>query len=167
MRALVSPAASPASSTCPSQQAGCSSAGEPPLPIEAPPTLVVHADATRLRQVLLNLLCNVIKYNRPQGTVRLLALSAPDEVQVQVIDTGVGIAEAQMPALGEPFNRLDQRHSGIEGTGIGLAVTRGLIQLMSGRLDVRSTLGEGSTFSVILPRIAGAGASAHSASLPT
>lgn len=137
------------------------------LPIEAPPALMVHADATRLRQVLLNLVCNAIKYNRPQGTVRLVAMLVPDGVRVQVIDTGVGIAEAQMPALGQPFNRLDQQHSGIQGTGIGLAVTRGLVQLMSGRLEVSSTLGEGSTFSVILPRIAAAGASAQSASLPT
>ena len=137
------------------------------LPIEAPAQLTVHADATRLRQVLLNLVCNAIKYNRPQGTVRLLAMSVPDGVQVQVVDTGVGIAEAQMPALGQPFNRLDQQHSGIQGTGIGLAVTRGLIQLMSGRLEVNSTLGAGSTFSVILPRVAAAGASAQSDSLPT
>ena len=90
-----------------------------------------------------------------------------DGVQVQVVDTGVGISESQLPALGEPFNRLDHRHSGIEGTGIGLAVTRGLIQLMAGRLDVESTLGEGSTFSVFLPDVPTAGTSGQSASLPT
>ncbi len=138
------------------------------FPIEAAPSLTVHADATRLRQVVLNLVCNAIKYNRPQGTVRVRAQSVADGVQVQIVDTGVGIAESQLPALGEPFNRLDQRHSGIEGTGIGLAVTRGLIQLMAGRLDVESTLGEGSTFSVFLPDVPAAGASnSQSASLPT
>ncbi len=138
------------------------------VPVEAIPTLTVHADPTRLRQVVLNLVCNAIKYNRPQGTVRVRAQSVTDGVQVQIIDTGVGIAEAQLPALGEPFNRLDQRHSGIEGTGIGLAVTRGLIQLMAGRLDVESTLGKGSTFSVFLPEVPAAGASSdQSASLPT
>ncbi len=121
------------------------------LPIEARSTLTVHADATRLRQVVLNLVCNAIKYNRPHGTVRVQAQSVTDGVVVRVIDTGVGIAKAQLPALGEPFNRLDQRHSGIEGTGIGLAVTRCLIQLMSGRLEVESTVGEGSTFSIFLP----------------
>jgi len=137
------------------------------LPVEAAPTLTVHADAMRLRQVVLNLVCNAIKYNRPQGTVRVLAQPVANGVQVQVIDTGVGIAEAQLPALGEPFNRLDHRHSGIEGTGIGLAVTRGLIQLMSGRLAVESSLGKGSTFSVFLPDVASTGTSGQSASLPT
>jgi signal transduction histidine kinase len=137
------------------------------LPVEAVPPLTVHADATRLRQVVLNLVCNAIKYNRPQGTVRVLAQSVADGVRVQVIDTGVGIAAAQLPALGEPFNRLDQRHTGIEGTGIGLAVTRGLIELMAGRLDVESTLGEGSSFSVFLPDVPAAQASGQSASLPT
>ena len=137
------------------------------LPVEATPSLTVHADATRLRQVVLNLVCNAIKYNRPEGTVRVVAESATDGVRVQVIDTGVGIAEAQLPALGEPFNRLDHRHSGIEGTGIGLAVTRGLIQLMSGRLVVESTLGEGSTFSVFLPEGPTPGHTTQSASLPT
>lgn len=137
------------------------------LPVEARPSLTVQADATRLRQVVLNLVCNAIKYNRPEGTVRVLAESTPDGVRVQVIDTGVGISRAQLPTLGEPFNRLDHRHSAIEGTGIGLAVTRGLIQLMSGRLDVESTLGEGSTFSVFLPEGPTPGATTQSASLPT
>ena len=137
------------------------------VPVEADASLTVHADPTRLRQVVLNLVCNAIKYNRPQGTVRVRAQPVADGVQVQIIDTGVGIAESQLPALGEPFNRLDQRHSGIEGTGIGLAVTRGLIELMAGRLDVESTLGEGSTFSVFLPDAPAAGARDQSASLPT
>ena len=137
------------------------------LPVEARSSLTVHADATRLRQVMLNLVCNAIKYNRPEGTVRVLAESATDGVRVQVIDTGVGISQAQLPTLGEPFNRLDHRHSAIEGTGIGLAVTRGLIQLMSGRLDVESTLGEGSTFSVFLPEGPTPGATTRSPSLPT
>ncbi len=137
------------------------------LPVEARPSLTVYADPTRLRQVVLNLVCNAIKYNRPEGTVRVLAESTPDGVRVQVIDTGVGISRAQLPTLGEPFNRLDHRHSAIEGTGIGLAVTRGLIQLMSGRLDVESTLGEGSTFSVFLPEGPTPGATTQSASLPT
>ena len=137
------------------------------LPIEAPASLTVHADATRLRQVVLNLVCNAIKYNRPQGTVQVRAHPVADGVQVQVVDTGVGIAKAQLPALGEPFNRLDHRHSVIEGTGIGLAVTRGLIQLMAGRLDVESTLGTGSTFNVFLPDAPTPEASDQSASLPT
>jgi signal transduction histidine kinase len=120
----------------------------PDLPGEA---LAVHADATRLRQVLLNLLSNAIKYNRRGGSVRVQAQATAGDVIVQVADTGVGIADADLPALFEPFNRGAFRHSAIEGTGIGLAVTRALVSLMRGHLEVRSTPGVGSTFSVTLP----------------
>jgi len=137
------------------------------LPVEAPAALTVHADATRLRQVVLNLACNAIKYNRPQGSVQVRAQAVSGGVQLQVTDTGVGIAPTQLPALGEPFNRLGHQHSHIEGTGIGLAVTRGLIQLMAGRLEVESTVGVGSTFSVFLPDAPATKAEAQRASLPT
>jgi len=113
--------------------------------------VVARADATRLRQVLLNLLSNAVKYNRRGGSVRVHAGTAANEVAVHVADTGVGIASGDLPGLFEPFNRGAHRHSAIEGTGIGLAVTRALVQLMQGRLDVCSTPGEGSTFSVVLP----------------
>lgn len=126
------------------------------LPVEVAAGLAVRGDATRLRQVVLNLLCNAIKYNRPSGSVRVCAAPTASGVVVQVIDTGVGIAASQLPSVGEAFNRLDHRRSAIEGTGIGLAVTRGLIDLMAGRLEVQSTLGEGSTFSVFLPAAASA-----------
>jgi PAS domain S-box-containing protein len=118
-------------------------------PLVPPP--VVRADATRLRQVLLNLLSNAVKYNRPGGRVTVQLALAPGEVTLQVIDTGVGIASADLPGLFEPFNRGAHRRSAIEGTGIGLAVTRALVQLMQGRLEVQSTPGQGSTFSVTLP----------------
>ncbi|MBL0729268.1 PAS domain-containing protein [Piscinibacter sp. HJYY11] len=114
--------------------------------------LLVRADPTRLRQVVINLLSNAIKYNRRGGEVRLEA--HPDDgrmVVLRVIDNGVGIAPAHLPGLFEPFNRLGQRRSGIEGTGIGLAITRGLVTLMHGRIDVNSVLDKGSTFSVLLP----------------
>jgi signal transduction histidine kinase len=111
----------------------------------------VRADATRLRQVLLNLLTNAVKYNRRGGAVTVRATAAPGEVSLQVSDTGVGIAAAELADLFEPFNRGAHRRSAIEGTGIGLAVTKGLVQLMHGRLDVQSTPGVGSTFGVTLP----------------
>ena len=111
----------------------------------------VRADPTRLRQVLLNLLTNAVKYNRRGGAVRVRVERGPGELSLRVNDTGVGIAEAELADLFEPFNRGAHRRSAIEGTGIGLAVTKGLVQLMHGRLDVQSTPGVGSTFSVTLP----------------
>ena len=114
--------------------------------------LQVRADPTRLRQVVINLLSNAIKYNRRGGEVRLEARHEEGGmVALRVADTGVGIAPAHLPSLFEPFNRLGQRRSGIEGTGIGLAITRGLVTLMHGRIDVNSVLDKGSTFSVLLP----------------
>jgi PAS domain S-box-containing protein len=127
--------------------------------------LLVRADPTRLRQVVLNLLSNAIKYNRRGGEVRLEAQHEEGRMVVlRVIDTGVGIAPAHLPSLFEPFNRLGQKRSGIEGTGIGLAITRGLVTLMHGRIDVNSVLDKGSTFSVVLPDATPA--SAQDVSLP-
>jgi len=112
----------------------------------------VHADRTRLRQVLLNLLSNAIKYNRPGGQVEL-ALVAGDNghADIRISDTGVGIAEAELPQIFEPFHRGRQATSGIEGAGIGLAVTRALVQLMHGRIHAHSVAGAGSVFTVSLP----------------
>jgi PAS domain S-box-containing protein len=119
--------------------------------------LAARADRTRLRQVLLNLLSNAIKYNRPEGRVELrVAPAPPAEAQawlsISVSDTGVGIAAEDLPHLFEPFNRLSQTRGGVEGTGIGLSLTRALVILMHGRIQAESRLGEGSVFSVLLPR---------------
>ncbi len=123
------------------------------LQVELPaPMLRARADPTRLRQVLLNLLSNAVKYNRRGGTVTVRLLAGAHEAKLQIADTGVGIAEAELAQLFEPFNRGAHRGSAIEGTGIGLAVTRALAQLMHGRLAVQSTPGVGSIFSVTLPR---------------
>jgi hypothetical protein len=139
------------------------------MPVAAAPDLVVCGDATRLRQVVLNLVGNAIKYNRPGGSAQVTAQAVPGGVTVCVVDTGVGIAAEHLHALGEPFNRLAHQRSAIEGTGIGLSVTRGLIELMSGRLEVQSALGVGSTFSVFLPAATATAADGadQSTSLPT
>ncbi|MEO8151856.1 MAG: PAS domain-containing sensor histidine kinase, partial [Rhizobacter sp.] len=123
--------------------------------------LQVRADPTRLKQVVLNLLSNAIKYNHRGGEVRLEAQAGAGEVCLRVIDNGLGITPAHLGSLFEPFNRLGQRRSGIEGTGIGLAITRALVTLMQGRIEVVSAFEEGSTFSVLLP------AGGHNTSLPT
>jgi CheY-like chemotaxis protein len=102
--------------------------------------------------VLLNLLSNAVKYNRPAGRVRLAAQAAGDGVCILVGDSGAGLSEAQQQALFQPFNRLGAERSKVEGTGLGLVITRSLVQLMGGRLTVDSMPGQGSVFSVWLPR---------------
>jgi CheY-like chemotaxis protein/two-component sensor histidine kinase len=132
------------------------------LHVEPPPADAVRADRARadhlrLRQVLVNLLSNAIKYNRPQGsvTVRWGATPEGDSVQLQVVDTGLGLTAEQQAHLFEPFNRLGAERSRIEGTGIGLVVTQRLVQLMGGSIGVDSEAGVGSTFTVTLPAAAG------------
>lgn len=127
------------------------------LAIEGGQGLLVQADPARLRQVLLNLLTNAIKYNRPGGRVVLvLGAGAADgaPVRIDVTDNGLGISEAALPQLFEPFQRGDQQRSSIEGAGIGLAVTRALVLAMGGEISATSTEGAGSTFSVWLPALA-------------
>ncbi|MDH5357718.1 MAG: hybrid sensor histidine kinase/response regulator [Gammaproteobacteria bacterium] len=109
------------------------------------------ADHKRLKQVFLNLLSNAIKYNKPNGEVNLLVKTTPEgHVKVGISDTGKGIAQEDIPKLFEAFNRLGAEESDIEGTGIGLPITRKIIELMGGELEVESTEGEGSIFWVEL-----------------
>jgi PAS domain S-box-containing protein len=114
----------------------------------------VQADPARLRQVLLNLLGNGIKYNRPQGHVRVDVIAGAERVRIDVTDTGPGISEAAQRTLFEPFQRGDQQGGPIEGVGIGLTVTRALVLAMGGEIAVRSSPGAGATFSVWLPAAA-------------
>jgi signal transduction histidine kinase/ActR/RegA family two-component response regulator len=118
-----------------------------------PPTagFGVVADRTRLRQVLLNLVSNAIKYNRPGGAVFLQLHQTAEGVSLAVHDTGVGIPEDRMADLFQPFNRLGRETSEVAGTGIGLAVSRRLAEAMKGRLDATSNEGEGSVFTLSLP----------------
>jgi PAS domain S-box-containing protein len=122
------------------------------LQVDGGPPLRVRADAQRLRQVLVNLLSNAVKYNRRGGRVAV-AWSADEDgrCRIEVTDTGIGLDEAQRAHLFEPFNRLGAERSKVEGAGIGLVITRRLVQLMQGSLQVSSTPGRGSCFSVLLP----------------
>ncbi len=111
----------------------------------------VTADTIRLKQVFLNLLTNAIKYNRQGGRVRIKYERALDGyVRIGVEDTGTGITEEKRKELFQPFNRLGAEFSSVEGTGIGLIITRQLVDLMNGRLDIDSTPDVGSTFWVSL-----------------
>jgi signal transduction histidine kinase/ActR/RegA family two-component response regulator len=111
----------------------------------------VHADHQRARQVLLNLLSNAIKYNHPGGKVSVTTSEEPGgRLRVSVADTGRGITEEDMGRLFAPFERLDAAQAGIEGTGLGLALSRQLVEAMGGTTGVTSTLGVGSVFWVEL-----------------
>lgn len=116
------------------------------FPTFAQPCLVL-ADATRTKQVLLNLLTNAIKYNCSPGRIDLRCTSVPGQRQrVSVEDTGHGLSAVQMAQLFEPFNRLGQESGGAPGTGIGLVICKRLVELMGGRIGVDSTVGTGSCF---------------------
>jgi protein-histidine pros-kinase len=111
----------------------------------------VMADSGRLRQVLLNLLSNAVKYNRESGSITVSSKSDGGFVSITVSDTGSGIAEKDLSRLFQPFERLGVQTGEIEGTGIGLAISRGLVDMMGGTIEVTSTVGEGSRFTVRLP----------------
>lgn len=121
----------------------------PDLP-EGP--LTVRADMLRLQQVLVNLMTNAIKYNRPGGDVWLAASLVGNEVCLSVRDNGHGMTPEQQAHLFEPFNRLGAETSDIDGSGIGMVIVQRLVQLMGGRLSLRSVPGEGTEVSVFLPR---------------
>jgi signal transduction histidine kinase/CheY-like chemotaxis protein len=118
--------------------------------------LFVQADRTRLKQVLLNLLSNAIKYNREAGRVEVV-ISQPTagQVRISVCDSGIGLTVDQVGQLFQPFNRLGQESGVQEGTGIGLVVTKRLVELMGGVIGVESKKGVGSEFWVELPRAEG------------
>ncbi len=121
-------------------------------PADGPAGCAVQADRTRLRQVLLNLLSNAIKYNRPQGRVTVSVEACGPRCRLVVADTGPGLAPEQQARLFVPFERLDAAQSAVEGTGIGLALSRRLVEMMDGRIGVDSVPGQGCRFWVELPR---------------
>jgi len=107
----------------------------------------VKADRTRVKQILINLLSNAIKYNKVDGTITVDCIaSSPGRLRIYVEDTGEGLTPDELTQLFQPFNRLGQETSAEEGTGIGLVVSKRLIELMGGVIGVESTVGKGSVF---------------------
>jgi PAS domain S-box-containing protein len=108
---------------------------------------LVKADRTRVKQVFLNLLSNAIKYNRVGGSIDVrYSTNTADRIRISVHDTGEGLSPEQLSQLFQPFNRLGQETGAEEGTGIGLVVSKRLVELMSGSIGVESTVGKGSEF---------------------
>ncbi len=107
----------------------------------------VKADRTRLKQILINLLYNAVKYNKPGGAIAVECTPIPpDSIRISVRDTGPGLTPEQVAQLFQPFNRLGKEGGAEEGTGIGLVVTKRLVELMGGAIGVESAVGVGSVF---------------------
>jgi signal transduction histidine kinase/ActR/RegA family two-component response regulator len=111
----------------------------------------VMADARRFSQVLLNLLSNAVKYNVSEGTVTVSIDAGEATTQIHVSDTGNGMSGEQIARLFIPFERLGAERAGIQGTGLGLALSKRLVEAMNGSISVESVPGAGSTFTVVLP----------------
>ncbi|RYX98246.1 MAG: response regulator [Comamonadaceae bacterium] len=109
--------------------------------------LIVKVDRTRLKQILINLLSNAVKYNKLNGTVVIdCVMRTPERLRICVEDTGAGLSPEQLGQLFQPFNRLGQEANTEQGTGIGLVMTKRLIEMMGGSIGVESTVGRGSRF---------------------
>ncbi|MDP9100462.1 MAG: ATP-binding protein, partial [Verrucomicrobiota bacterium] len=115
------------------------------------PTAYLRADRYRFKQILINLLSNAIKYNRTGGTVTVSCKTDEGRARIFVADSGIGIAPDSLENLFVPFERLGAEQSNIEGTGLGLAVAKGLVEAMQGSIGVESAPGEGSTFWIDFP----------------
>ncbi len=111
----------------------------------------LKADLTRFKQVILNLLTNAIKYNKTGGSVTITASEVDSMVDIKVTDTGIGIPVEKQQDIFVPFARLGQDNTTIEGTGIGMTITKQLVELMHGTVGFESAVGQGSTFWVKLP----------------
>lgn len=113
---------------------------------------IIRADYTRTKQIIINLLSNAVKYNSENGKISITC-SKPDNhsIRISITDTGKGLTQEQQTQLFTPFNRLGAENTEIEGTGIGLVITRNIIELMGGYVGVESELGVGSTFWFELP----------------
>jgi signal transduction histidine kinase len=114
---------------------------------------LMEADRDKIKQVLLNLISNAIKYNRPNGSVIVTGSFTEAELSMVVQDTGVGIPEESIPHLFEKFYRVREHENRATGTGLGLSICKQIIQGHNGRIEVKSKIGVGTSFGVHIPRV--------------
>lgn len=115
-------------------------------------SLSISTDRLRFRQILLNLISNAVKYNKPNGLVDISVRAVADQVRLEVRDTGIGIAQQDLGKAFEPFARLRNETGTIEGTGIGLTITKQLTEMMKGSITIDSSVDQGTSIVVELPR---------------
>ena len=113
--------------------------------------MTVRADATRMQQVLGNLVVNALRHTPPQGSVRLSAFSLEDGARIELTDTGAGIAPEDLPFIFERFWKRDALGKPSGGSGLGLAIAHRFVEAHGGRIDVTSEPGAGTTFTIWLP----------------
>jgi signal transduction histidine kinase len=116
------------------------------------PDLVMFGDAERIRQILVNLLANAVKFTQRGGLITTRCAARGDQVHISVIDNGIGLAPGRLDGIFEPFVQVSPPDPGDGGVGLGLAISRDLARTMGGDLEVQSTLGQGTCFTLSLPR---------------
>jgi signal transduction histidine kinase len=121
--------------------------------LNVPPQATIIGDPVQLRQVLLNLVGNAIKYSPNQGEIEVTVQTGTSKVEVQVKDTGIGILQADLPYIFDKFYRVgNEQTRDIKGTGLGLAIAKSIVEAHDGRISVTSMPGRGSTFTFFLPQ---------------
>ena len=113
---------------------------------------LLEADRDKVKQVLLNLLSNAIKYNRPNGSVIIVGNFTDDDISIGIQDTGMGIPEDSIPHLFQKFYRVREHEGKASGTGLGLSICKQIVQGHNGRIEVKSKMGVGTSFTIFLPR---------------
>jgi signal transduction histidine kinase len=116
-------------------------------------TISVRGDEDQLNQVWINLLSNSIKFTPPHGTIHIKAIQKDDQISVSITDSGPGIPEEERAAIFKPFHKVDKsRDHSVKGNGLGLSIVKQIVEIHKGDMEVSGQLGEGSTFTVFLPR---------------
>ncbi len=123
------------------------------LHVRAPESLSIAADQRQIRQVLFNLISNAIKFSKPNSNVYIEAIDSGDNLELRIIDEGIGIATADLEKLFKPFGKLENPELNPDGTGLGLVIAQRIVEVHGGTIRVSSAVGLGSTFTVVLPQI--------------